>query len=241
MTIGAVVFDLAGVVCRFDRRRRLTALSAASGLPPALVEERLYGSGLVDAADSGKVSADQLADIIRERLGLTWTVASLEELWTLAFEPDPAVLAVIGRLHGTVRLALLTNNDALVARAFLRLFPDVTAAFDRRFFSGELGARKPDAQAYLLALSSLGSEPQQTLFIDDSEANVAGARSAGLAAIHFAAADGLDPVQRLTRDLRAHGLLTGPLPAREYPAEATIARTSAALKAQEPAPATVGA
>ncbi len=28
MTIGTVIFDLAGVVCRFDRERRVTALAA---------------------------------------------------------------------------------------------------------------------------------------------------------------------------------------------------------------------
>lgn len=210
MTIGTVVFDLGGVVCHFLPQRRITALAAASGLAPALVEEHLYGSGLIDAADRGEVSRDELADIIRARLGVTGTAAGLGELWTMSFEPDRAVLAVVSRLRGAVRLAVLTNNDALLARALPERFPDIAAAFDQLFFSAELGVRKPEARAYLLALGLLGSEPQRTLFIDDSERNVAGARAAGLAAVRFAAPGDLDPVQHLTRDLRAHGLLAGP-------------------------------
>lgn len=209
MNIDTVLFDLGGVVCRFLPERRITAFSAATGLAPDLVEERLYGSGLIDAADSGEVSRAELEVKIREQLGFTGTTAELKEIWTLAFEPDRSMIAVAGRLRGAGTVAILTNNDALLAEALPERFPDIEAAFDRLFFSGVLGVRKPGAEAYRSALTLLGGEPGRTLFVDDSERNVAGALAAGLAAVRFPPAGG-DPVEGLIAMLRAHGLLTGP-------------------------------
>ena len=60
---------------------------------------------------------------------------------------------------------------------------------------------KPDAAIYALALDRFGLEPAHTVFIDDSEANVAGAAAAGLIALHFAG----EP--KLRRELTTLGLL----------------------------------
>ncbi|MCU6454506.1 HAD family phosphatase [Sphingomonas sp. A2-49] len=60
---------------------------------------------------------------------------------------------------------------------------------------------KPDPAIYRLALDRFGLEAARTVFIDDNEANVAGARDVGLIALHFTD----EPTLR--RDLIALGLL----------------------------------
>jgi putative hydrolase of the HAD superfamily len=68
------------------------------------------------------------------------------------------------------------------------LFPDLRPIFgDAIHVSAEFGARKPDAAAFLGCVAALGVSPGETLFIDDSAANVAGAERAGLQAHHFTA------------------------------------------------------
>lgn len=66
--------------------------------------------------------------------------------------------------------------------------------------SGEVGLIKPDERIYRLHAETFGLEPTATLFIDDSPANVEGARRAGWQAVHFTSA------QALERDLADLGL-----------------------------------
>ena len=51
--------------------------------------------------------------------------------------------------------------------------------------SGEEGLVKPDRAIYDLFLARAGLAAQSCVFIDDSPANVAGARDAGMHALHF--------------------------------------------------------
>jgi len=69
------------------------------------------------------------------------------------------------------------------------------------FVSCETGARKPDRAAYEVVLSRLGVAPDACLFVDDREANCAGARVVGMDAVRFVDA------ASLTADLAARGLL----------------------------------
>lgn len=66
--------------------------------------------------------------------------------------------------------------------------------------SGEIGLIKPDKAIYDHHVRSFGLAPENTLFIDDSAANVVGAQAAGWQALHFA-----NPV-RLKADLARFGL-----------------------------------
>lgn len=67
--------------------------------------------------------------------------------------------------------------------------------------SGDEKLVKPDPAIYALALERFGLEAAATVFIDDSEPNVAGAADAGLHALHF-----IDE-PTLRRQLTALGLL----------------------------------
>jgi HAD superfamily hydrolase (TIGR01509 family) len=53
------------------------------------------------------------------------------------------------------------------------------------FVSCELGSRKPDAATYRRVIERLGVAPGDALLVDDSQANVEGARAAGLQALQF--------------------------------------------------------
>lgn len=64
--------------------------------------------------------------------------------------------------------------------------------------SGEIGLIKPDIEIYDHHAAAFALEPSATLFIDDSEKNVAGAIAAGWQAVHFRDAQALkDDLERL--------------------------------------------
>jgi putative hydrolase of the HAD superfamily len=87
---------------------------------------------------------------------------------------------------------VLTNNNLLVLRHFPALYPEVAALVDDwACVSAEFGARKPDTNAYQRCLVRLGVVPEATPFVDDSAANVAGARAAGLVGYEYTEAEEL--------------------------------------------------
>ncbi|WP_037084209.1 HAD family hydrolase [Neorhizobium vignae] len=66
--------------------------------------------------------------------------------------------------------------------------------------SGEIGLIKPDVAIYEKHARDFGLTPEASIFIDDSQANVEGARAAGWQAVHFKDAE------TLRQDLIAYGI-----------------------------------
>lgn len=69
--------------------------------------------------------------------------------------------------------------------------------FDQSFYSCELGAAKPDPAYFSLVLDRLGAQAGEVLFVDDSVANVDGARGVGLLAEHWHLDQGHDRLDHL--------------------------------------------
>ena len=82
------------------------------------------------------------------------------------------------------KLAIISNmtRDTL---AFMKIHFQWLELFDELIFSCEVGVNKPDPRIYEDCLHRLEIAPQECLFVDDSAANVTGARQAGMHAIRF--------------------------------------------------------
>ena len=199
MTPTHLLVDLAGVLARFDQEPRIAALARLSGLPENDVDERLYGSGFVDAADEGVFDETGVRAGIVQRLGLDSASAELDAAWMAAFEEDAAVLAVLDTV-AAAGVGLLSNNDALVGSLIMTFLPGVARRCHVVVVSGVTRVRKPAAAAYRAGLAALGVDTARCVFIDDSSSNVEGGRSVGLDSILFVHA------VQLAEDLGRRGL-----------------------------------
>ena len=83
-----------------------------------------------------------------------------------------------------VPLYLLTNMPVDVYDARRARFP-VLQEFDGAVVSGVEGVLKPDAEIFRRLVERYRLEPPETLFVDDVEKNVEGARRAGLLGHRF--------------------------------------------------------
>ena len=197
-TVDLVVFDLAGVVCRFDADHRLAVLGEAAGLAPEVVQQRIWEAGIDAAGDRGKLSAAEMRDAVRGALGLTVDDARLRALYISAFTVDPAVLAVVDRVRADVATALLTNNGPLVLEAMEHELAEVGRRFDPWGFACRYGAEKPDPAIFRALCDEARVAPEAVFFIDDSPEHVAAAQQLGIRAHHFTDADRLtEALQRL--------------------------------------------
>jgi putative hydrolase of the HAD superfamily len=95
---------------------------------------------------------------------------------------DDAVETVRSLRSGGLKIGILTNGPSELQRRKLRLI-GIEDEVDAVAVSEEIGAAKPDPEAYRRAVAMLGLEPGEVAMVGDHVVNdVAGALAAGLAA-----------------------------------------------------------
>jgi putative hydrolase of the HAD superfamily len=152
------------------------------GAPPAEFEAAYWRHR--DAYDRGCADVEFWRSIGRD-LGITVNRSTSDHLTELDIagwsQTDPTTLRLLADLNNAgVALALLSNAPVSFARFAEK--QRWAAYFRERVFSGDVGAAKPDRKIFLALVERLGAQPQDCLFLDDRQANVDGARSAGLRA-----------------------------------------------------------
>ena len=185
MAIRAVVFDIGGVLeitpdLGFDQRweERL-------GLPPGGLAARM--ADVWRAGSIGSITLDDVQRATRDRLGLDeqQLAAYLADLWQQYLGTANTELIEYARgLRPRYRTGILSNSfvGAREREQAAYGFEDLV---DEIVYSHESGMAKPDPQIYALVCERLGARPAETVFLDDVEQNVAGARDAGLHAVHY--------------------------------------------------------
>jgi len=188
-----LLFDLDGVLARYERTLRVRQLAAVVGGDEADVHAALFGrNGLELRSDRGEIDLPQYLDLLREQHGWNVTTDDFLAARRAATRVDPAMLALCEALAPQAALGIFTNNGAWFGESARRLVPELSPLFGRRFVcSGSLGVLKPMPEAYVACLQQLGFNALSTLCIDDRADNVAGALEAGLGGLVFADPDSL--------------------------------------------------
>jgi putative hydrolase of the HAD superfamily len=184
--IRSVVFDFGNVICLPPSPEKLARAAAECNLPvdrflQAMWADRLpYDGGISSKEYWNKVAAAASAvfdDALIERL-----VQHEIGFWDRF---DSRVLDWIKNLRaGGYTVGILSNLPHPIAHS-LRATPGFMEHFDHVTFSCELRLFKPQAAIYEHSFRGLNVAPEQTLFIDDKQENVEGARAAGMNAELF--------------------------------------------------------
>jgi putative hydrolase of the HAD superfamily len=111
-----------------------------------------------------------------------------------AMTPIPGSIAALRRAAEIGTVSLLSNNPIIFKDMLPELAPDVAGILgENDLVSAVLGARKPEARIFTRALSKYGIPAEDTMFVDDSEANVRGAETVGITGFQLSElADGYD-------------------------------------------------
>ena len=181
MPIEAFIFDMDDVLCTYDVGRRIEALAGLSGRAEAEIRAAIWQTDFLDRADRGDFSADDFLEEFGRRLRYPLTRAEWIEARRLSMTPDQPMLELVKELGQNHQLALLTNNDRLLAETLDELFPALRPLFGGHLYvSAELGFAKPDPEIFRTVCKKLDVKTEAAFFIDDLAVNVAGAQEAGL-------------------------------------------------------------
>jgi len=178
--IEVVLFDIGGVLAEWTGlpvMRELTG--AASDLE---VAGRWLMSPWVRRFESGNCSEQEFAEGVIAEWGFPFTPDEfLEKFLSWLDNPFAGAEQMVRetRTHATV--GCLSNTNSLAWREIISHWP-LTALFEHRFVSFELGAVKPDRELFGLVSAQLPVPPDRVLFLDDNAINVEAALASGLCA-----------------------------------------------------------
>ena len=183
MKYKAVIFDFFGVVC--DER----FWQWVSKHIPNYREHTGSYQILADKADKGDISKKEFYERIGQDAGVRGETVRREIHDEIRVHDD--VVSIVRRLHKSCKTAILSNADY---RALERIISehDLREHFDEVVISTRVKLIKPDPAIFRLTCERLAVSPDEAVFIDDREANLIGAKKAGLSTILFSDALALE-------------------------------------------------
>ncbi|QEE49574.1 HAD family phosphatase [Flavobacterium alkalisoli] len=109
----------------------------------------------------------------------------IREAWNAGIGDFPLYrLEFLQKLSANYRCFLLSNTDPIHIEKFehdagASFYMDFYQCFERVYFSHEIGARKPDVEAYNYLINNHDIHPKRTLLIDDKKFNTDAAEALG--------------------------------------------------------------
>ena len=195
-----IVFDLGGVLVDLDFKGAINGLQQAGF---ANVKEQLQAfdrDGIFQKFELGEMTAEEFRTAIRENSTVELTDEEVDNLWnTMLLEIPREKLELILDLRGKYMVYLLSNTnsihwDYVCKNAFNYRGFRVKDYFEETFLSYEMHLAKPDKAIFEKVLQDANLLPEETLFIDDSEANCKAAEEVGIHAHHYHIGDDLSKV-----------------------------------------------
>lgn len=184
-----LVFDLGGVIIDLRRENAVEALESL-GITDAGELLGLYRQeGPFLQLEIGEISSAQFFDALRAQCRPGTTDADIEKAFNAFLVGLPVErLRMLRDLRGRgFRVFALSNTNAVmfnswIRRAFQSEGLGVEDYFDGIVASFREGVCKPDPEIFRIVLRRYGLKGEETLMLDDSEANCAAARSVGMRA-----------------------------------------------------------
>lgn len=179
--IRVVLFDVGGVLAELSGLPKL--LSWLGGRVTAEQAVTLWlTSPAVRSFETGRMQPAAFAEQLINELNLpVGREEFLNELCTWGQRVFPGAVELVRSVPRNYVRATLCNTNALQWPELMKKH-DLAGAFDYHFASHLTGRVKPDEEAFLHVLTTLGCGCQETVFLDDSRLNVAAAKRVGITA-----------------------------------------------------------
>lgn len=183
-----IIFDYGNVIFLLDFGKLKDGWKSLSIGDP----DRFFSHGvqdpIFDAFDSGLASADEFRNFIRQKIGkANLTDEEIDAAWnSLLLGVDEGTHEVLAELNRKYRTFLLSNINPIHYDYIMNYlqtefgFESNDHLFEKTYYSHLIGIRKPDTAIFEKVLNENGLKPEETLFIDDIQANLDKANALGI-------------------------------------------------------------
>jgi glucose-1-phosphatase len=184
MTIRAVLFDLGGVIVRTEYQAPRQRLAEQFGMDYEDIEKVVFGSPSAARASVGEIAEEEHWRHVMKSLKLpAEEYKRVQQEFFGGDVIDRSLLEFLRSLKPKHKVGLISNAwGGLRAYIEREKFADV---FDAIIISAEVGAAKPSAKIYQIALEQLQVKPKEAVFVDDVAENIEACEKIGMKGILF--------------------------------------------------------
>lgn len=178
-----IIFDLGGVILNIRPERITEDMPQKRIRRFHTVFKTLYARGLFDDFEKGLLSPNAFRSAVKKEINEPLSDAEFDSLWNrLLLDYPPQNIEILMALAKNRRIFLLSNTNIIHARSYMPQFKkefgiDFQELFETVWLSYEIGLRKPDPSIFKYAWREAKLQPEETLFIDDSQENTAAAQA----------------------------------------------------------------
>jgi putative hydrolase of the HAD superfamily len=184
-----IIFDLGGVLINIDYQRtakafRKLGLNNFEEIYSQAKQEKLF-----DMLETGHLHEDHFREELMRNLPSGINHSDVDNAWNAMLLDFPlSRLEFIYKLRNNYRIFLLSNTNIIHVNAFLMLADEQVGktrfenAFEKIYYSCDIGLRKPDPSIFELVLQENNLRASETLFVDDSPQHIDGAKLSGIQA-----------------------------------------------------------
>ena len=178
--IRAIAFDWGGIFTRgtFDSHA-VENLTALTRLDPDLVASVYFP--LLEEFEIGAFDLGGFVDRFVKGTGTQEDEERIAATFLASGRERAEMYDILAAIPEQYTVGMLSNNVPALCDQ-VRSEPRMDR-IEHFVFSNEIGVRKPDAAAFAALTRAISVPPEETVFIDDNEANVAAARDLGFHAI----------------------------------------------------------
>ncbi len=192
MNIKNIIFDLGGVILNIDYQLTIDAFIKLGFENFDAIFTQAKQTGIFDKLDKGLVSPEDFRNGVRGLAGKPFTDAQIDNAWNKLLLDFPLQrLKLLESVGDQYRSFLLSNTNQIHCEVYSKNLynvygvKDLTHFFEKVYYSHQIHMRKPDKEAFQIILDENSLVPEETLFIDDTEQHVLGARAVGIIAYHL--------------------------------------------------------
>lgn len=173
-----IIFDIGNVVVEWQPEHVLRSVFSIVDMPEMLA--KTFQSNLWEKYDNGLISTKDLKELMAEKIGCSNTaMEALLQHVIISLRPVPEVVELLQQLKSLgYKLIALSNmpHDIFIAlfeeHKFWQLFDDI-------IISGQVKLIKPNPAIFEFLLNKHDLAASDCIFLDDSQANIAQAKSMG--------------------------------------------------------------
>jgi glucose-1-phosphatase len=190
-SLSSIIFDWGGVITNIDFMATIRAFQEIGHPTMQSYFGDKKGHDLFLRLEKGMAEPSEIYSKMVEDIGHPVPLQSLNDAFCAMILDTPAQrISILKSLRKNYKLFLLSNTNSIHTDYYRNHFRqkmnfDFADLFDKVYYSNLLGMRKPDHEIFEYVLNDARLNPHETLFIDDTEANILAAGELDIQAFHL--------------------------------------------------------
>jgi len=189
-----IIFDLGGVILDIDLLKGISAMKQLGITDFESASQKFNRTETFLEFEKGLISEKEFLMKLKEECNVDFDEDKFIAAWNeiiVGFCRKPIELVDKLNKSDRFRTFMLSNTNSLHKAFYTRILQTeysingLEDLFEKAYFSHEIYMRKPDAEIYHYVLKDGGMQPEETLFIDDSQANIETAEALDMETFHL--------------------------------------------------------